>query len=45
MVEEVSPIIYKKIDVSTFSRHGIDEIEQFLFFDNISKQLIRNKNI
>ena len=41
MVEEVSPIIYKKIDVSTFSRHGIDEIEQFLFFDNISKQLIQ----
>ena len=41
MVEEVSPIIYKKIDVSTFSRHGIDEVEQFLFFDNISKQLIQ----
>ncbi len=41
MVEEVSPVIYKKIDVSTFSRHGIDEIEQFLFFDNISKQLIQ----
>ena len=43
MVEEVSPIIYKQINVSHFAKNGIESEtqEQTLFYDDTSKKLIQ----
>lgn len=43
MVEEISPIVFKKIDVSNFAKKGDTEskINQTLFYDNVSKKLIQ----
>ena len=43
MVEEVSPIIYKRINVSHFAKKGLETetSEQTLFYDEISKKLVQ----
>ena len=43
MVEEISPIVFKRIDVSNFAKKGDTEskINQTLFYDNVSKKLIQ----
>lgn len=43
MVERVSPIVYRKIDVSAFTKKGFEkETEnQYLFYDEVSKKLVQ----
>lgn len=41
MVEQVSPIIYQKIDTSNFARNEKETANQILFYDNVSKNLIQ----
>ena len=41
MVEEVSPIVFKRIDVHNWNKTGDDSEDDNLFYDNVSKKLVQ----
>ena len=41
MVEEVSPIVFKRIDVHNWNKKGDDSEDDNLFYDNVSKKLVQ----